>query len=58
MPTLIFRCPNTGMNVQTWFADEVSGNNGETYDSLTCLACSQVHFVNRATGKVLGDDRG
>jgi hypothetical protein len=44
------------MNVQAWFADDVSGNDGETYDSTTCPACSQVHLVNRATGKTLGDD--
>jgi hypothetical protein len=45
------------MNVQAWFADEVSGNDDETYyDSTTCPACRQVHLVNRATGKALGDD--
>jgi hypothetical protein len=44
------------MNVQAWFADDVSANNGETYESLTCAACSQVHLVNRATGKTLGND--
>ena len=57
MPALIFRCPATGMNVQAWFADDVSANNGETYELMACPACTQAHFVNRATGKVLGDDR-
>ena len=56
MPTIIFRCPTTGMNAQAWFADDVSANNGETYESITCPACAQVHLVNRATGKTLGDD--
>jgi hypothetical protein len=56
MPTLLFRCPATGMNVQTWFADDVPAINGETYESVTCTACRQVHLVNRATGKTLGDD--
>ena len=26
----------------------------ESYESLTCTACGQLHFVNRATGRVLG----
>jgi hypothetical protein len=24
MPTLIFRCPSTGMNVQAWFAGDAN----------------------------------
>jgi hypothetical protein len=55
MATVIFRCPTTGKNVQTWFADDVSTDNGESYESVTCLACRQMHFVNRATGKTLGE---
>jgi hypothetical protein len=56
MATLIFRCPTTGKNVQAWFADDVSADNGESYESVTCMACGQLHLVNRATGKTLGDD--
>jgi hypothetical protein len=56
MAALIYRCPATGVKVQAWFADDVSANNGETYESLTCLACSQVHLVNRSTGRTLGED--
>jgi hypothetical protein len=54
--TCIYRCPATGLNVQGWFADDVSANEGETYESVTCLACRQTHFVNRSTGRTLGDD--
>jgi hypothetical protein len=25
-------------------------------ETVTCLACAQVHHVNTATGKVLGED--
>jgi hypothetical protein len=32
------------------------GNEGETYEPVTCLACRQTHFVNRATGRTLGYD--
>ena len=42
MPTLIFRCPSTGMNVQAWFADDAPVDNGETYElaDLSCLCPS------------------
>jgi hypothetical protein len=55
MATVIFRCPTTGKNVQAWFADDVSADNGETYDPVTCIACRRVHLVNRVTGKTLGE---
>jgi hypothetical protein len=56
MAALIYRCPATGTKVQAWFADDVSANEGETYEPVTCLACSQVHLVNRLTGRTLGED--
>jgi hypothetical protein len=28
----LYRCPNTGLRVQGWVAEDVSGENGETYD--------------------------
>jgi hypothetical protein len=56
MGAFIFRCPTTGRNVQGWFADHVAGNEGETYESVTCLACQQVHLLSRLTGKLLGND--
>jgi hypothetical protein len=56
MATIVFRCPNMGVHVQGWFADDGSENGGEVYDSITCNACRQVHLVNKATGKVLGGD--
>jgi hypothetical protein len=42
--------------VQGWFADEVGDDEETGYETVTCLACSQVHLVNRATGRVLGND--
>jgi hypothetical protein len=54
MAAFIHRCPTTGRNVQGWFADDVSEDEGETYEAVTCLACAQMHLVNRSTGKVLG----
>jgi hypothetical protein len=58
MPTLIFRCPTTGKNVQAWFADDATESDGETYESVMCSACRRLHLVNRVTGKTLGDDDG
>jgi hypothetical protein len=54
--TLIYRCPTTGMNVQTWLADDVSINENKTYEPVACLACTRVHLVNRSTGRTLGVD--
>jgi hypothetical protein len=50
--TFVFRCPNTGLNVQGWSAEDIQDER-ETYESITCTACGQLHFVNRASGKVL-----
>jgi hypothetical protein len=47
------RCPNTGMQVQGWFADNGSENGGETYEATECIACRRVHLVNPKTGKTL-----
>ena len=50
----IFLCPNMGVPVQGWFADDGAENGGETYEGVTCLACRRVHMVNPRTGKILG----
>jgi hypothetical protein len=31
-------------------------DEGEVYEAMTCPACTWVHLVNPATGKVLGAD--
>jgi len=56
MGPLIFKCPHTGMNVQHWLADEVAADDRRcTYDTVVCQACSRVHFINRSSGKLLGE---
>jgi hypothetical protein len=41
---------------QTWLgAESVAGDN-ETYEGVTCLACSKQHFICIASGHVLGED--
>jgi hypothetical protein len=54
MATFLFRCPNTGCRVQGWRADDGSEDTEETYETVNCHACRQVHLVNPSTGKVLG----
>jgi hypothetical protein len=56
LAAILYRCPNTGLSVQGWFADDASADEGETYEAVTCTACRQVHFVNRVNGKVLSGD--
>jgi hypothetical protein len=53
---ILFRCPNTGHQVQGWIAEDVSEDEEDTYRSVTCLACERMHLVNPKTGKVLGAD--
>ena len=57
MAGFLYRCPNTGQLVQGWSADEIPAEE-DSYESVTCLACTQLHFVNRTTGRVLGTDEG
>jgi DNA-directed RNA polymerase subunit RPC12/RpoP len=55
MAKLLYRCPRTGVNVEISFDDEVTPASADTYEHVTCPSCSHVHFINRGTGKVLGD---
>jgi hypothetical protein len=54
MPTFLFRCPNKNLRVQGWTAEEVSEEDNSTYAAVACAACRQMHYVNPATGRVLG----
>lgn len=55
MPPFLYRCPNIGRRVQGFVAEEVS-DDADTYELITCLACQQVHLVNPATGKIVGQE--
>src|SRR5260370_608011 len=54
---IIFRCPQTGMNVQTLLPtqkDEV-----RTYEAVTCPSCTRLHFIDTSTGKpAAGTNKG
>ena len=51
---ILFDCPQTGQKVQGLLAEEAFGTGDEQYETVSCLACSGVHFIDRAHGKVLG----
>ena len=50
--TFLYRCPNTRQTVQGWSAEDPTDDDNE-YQSIACLACAQLHFVDLKTGKVL-----
>ena len=55
MAPFLFRCPATGLQVQTWIADSPP-SDGESYETVMCQACRQIHLVNPKDGKTLGAD--
>ena len=55
MVTFIYRCPVTGLNVQGWIADDPTESGAETYEPITCTACTRIHLVNPKTGKTIGE---
>jgi hypothetical protein len=57
MANLVFRCPATGLNVQHQLDDDPDISDTE-YEGITCPGCTKLHFLNRKTGKLLGQDKG
>jgi hypothetical protein len=56
MANLIFKCPRTGLNVQHWLAEDATPDDPHgIYDTVVCQACSAIHFINRSTGRLLGE---
>ena len=54
MSNFVFKCPQTGMNVQHRQADEpVPGRC--TYETVLCQACGRLHFINRSSHRLLGE---
>jgi hypothetical protein len=58
MIPFVYRCPNMGLAVQGWSAEDVTDDDAETYETVQCTACAQLHLVNPRTGRVLakGDE--
>ena len=53
MGNLIFKCPRTGFNVQ--LAEAPAHDPQYTYETVVCQACAGLHFINRSTGRLLGE---
>lgn len=51
---IVFKCPQTGMNVQHRLVAEAS-ETPNTHVSVVCPACTRLHLINRATGRLLGE---
>jgi hypothetical protein len=56
MITVLYRCPDTGLNIRGWLADHGAANEGEVYEAMTSSVYARVHLVNPATGRVLAVD--
>ena len=55
MANVIIRCPRTGYKVQVWVPEDALTDRRDVYEAVTCPACTRLHFVNKITGKLLGD---
>ncbi|WP_324404896.1 hypothetical protein [Bradyrhizobium sp.] len=45
------------MNVQHWLAEGIDPDDPSgTYDTVVCRACTRLHFINKETGKLLGQE--
>jgi hypothetical protein len=53
MAHFVFTCPETAMKVQQWLNDDDALEN--EYEGIACPACTRMHFINRKTGKLLGE---
>jgi hypothetical protein len=54
MATFVFQCPNKNVRVQGWTIEDMSDDDS-AYAPIKCTACRGIHYVNPATGKVLGN---
>ncbi|CAL79008.1 conserved hypothetical protein [Bradyrhizobium sp. ORS 278] len=58
METLVFRCSQTGSNVQIGLTASPWGDHVDAYEAVACPACGRLHLVNRRTGKTPSDREG
>lgn len=55
---IIYKCPQTGMNVQHWLSATGDDEPKGTHRPVVCAACNKLHFINILTGKLLGQENG
>jgi hypothetical protein len=52
---VIFRCPDTGFNVQTLIPRQEQGPDGtKAYEPFSCPVCTRTHLIDPVTGRALG----
>jgi hypothetical protein len=53
----VFRCPTTGLTVQSTLTLEPDPDHPTRYEAIICPACRKVHLVNVTTGQLLSDEQ-
>jgi hypothetical protein len=56
MANVIFKCPRTGMNVQHWLDEPAADDPHCSFETVICKACGGIHFLNRSSAKLLGEE--
>ena len=54
---IMFRCPQTGLEVQTLLHKQGMDAVARSYEAVSCPACTRLHFIDKSTGKALGPDK-
>ena len=54
---IILRCPQTGIDVQTLLYKQEQEEARPYCVAVTCPACTRLHFIDKSTGKALGQDK-
>lgn len=55
MKPVRFRCPKTGLNVQTLVSADSVEPGTHSFETIICNACAGIHLVNRETGQIAGE---
>ena len=58
MENLVYRCTQTGSNVQVRMTEASTLGDEDRYEAIACPACERTHLVNKWTGRTLGDREG
>ncbi|WP_165637371.1 hypothetical protein [Bradyrhizobium shewense] len=53
---IVFRCPQTGMNVQTHLEKQLRQEK-RSFASFACPACTRLHFIDLASGQPMSRER-
>jgi hypothetical protein len=55
MADIMFYCPNADLSVRQTLENNVQQKSDEEiYEAVLCFACTRLHFINKKTGKLLG----